>query len=410
MKTDFSVKQATSRPRHPAARIAMLAFLALLAFGGQPFGALPQKAQVAQAAQQVPFPCSPTLAVTEGPFWRAGSPARTSLIEPGMQGVRVLVSGYVYNTSCQPIPNAWLDFWQTNYNGQYDNTGYTLRGHEYTDASGRYQMETIVPGEYPGRTVHIHVKVQAPGGPILTTQLFFPDVAHNSSDGIFSPSLVVRLENTPQGKTAYYNFVVNTASKSPVPPTGGGHTFKETGFAVAGRFWDVWQGGRSFEDSLYINGYPITALRDEVSPTDGKTYRTQWFERTRFELHPENQSPNDVLLGLLGVSAAQGRQNEEPFKPVANPGGNQQWFSETRHTLGDYNSEGGRAIINFWSQRGDIRQFGLPISQPFMETNKADGKTYLVQYFERQRFEYHPENKGTRFQVLLGRLGAEQVK
>src|SRR5438046_1708568 len=178
MKIDFSAKQATSRPRHPAIRIAMLALLALLAFGGPPIGVSPEKAQAAQApqvAQQVPFPCSTTLAVTEGPYWRVGSPARTSLIDPGMVGVRVLVTGYVYNTNCQPVANAWLDFWQANYYGEYDNTGYTLRGHEYADANGRYQMETIVPGEYPGRTVHIHVKVQAPGGPVLTTQLVFPD-------------------------------------------------------------------------------------------------------------------------------------------------------------------------------------------------------------------------------------------
>jgi hypothetical protein len=155
-------------------------------------------------------------------------------------------------------------------------------------------------------------------------------------------------------------------------------------------------------------------VRDEVSPSDGRTYKTQWFERARFEAHPENQAPNDVLLGLLGVAAAQGNQNRAPFKPVANPGvskeGRQQWFSQTGHTLGDYNTEGGRAIITFWSQRGDVKQFGLPISEPFMETNKGDGTSHLVQYFERQRFEFHPEYRGTRFEVLLGRLGAEQFK
>src|SRR5205085_12069053 len=137
--------------------------------------------------------------------------------------------------------------------------------------------------------------------------------------------------------------------------------------------------------------------------------KTQWFERARFELHPEYSPPNDVQLGLLGVAATRGRESEAPFKPVANPGGREQWFAQTGHTLGDTHTEAGRAIIDFWSQRGDVRQFGLPISQPFMETN-SDGKTYLVQYFERQRFEYHPEYKGTRFQILLGRLGVEQVK
>src|SRR5438552_2924188 len=229
MKITLSIRQAKSRRPQPAIRLAMLALSALLVFGGQSFVAQPQKAQ---ASRQVPFPCSLTLGVTEGPFWRVGSPERSSLLEPGMVGARVIATGYVYDTNCQPIPNAWLDFWQANYDGQYDNTGYTLRGHEYADQSGHYQMQTIVPGEYPGRTIHIHMKVQAPGGPVLTTQIFFPDVAHNSQDGIFDPSLVVDLENTQNGKMAFYNFVVNTAARSPVPPATNSYMFRESGFTV----------------------------------------------------------------------------------------------------------------------------------------------------------------------------------
>jgi hypothetical protein len=186
----------------------------------------------------------------------------------------------------------------------------------------------------------------------------------------------------------------------------GGYTFPQTGHRVEGRFWEVWQRGRTFDDSLYINGLPITTLREEVSPTDGKTYKTQWFERARFEAHPENQPPGDVLLGLLGIAASRGRQ-DAAFKPVANPGDGLQWFEQTGHTLGD-SSEAGQAITRAWMGLGRIAQFGLPISQPFKEVSKDDGKSYTVQYFERQRFEYHPEHKGTRFVVLLGRLGAEQ--
>jgi hypothetical protein len=169
----------------------------------------------------------------------------------------------------------------------------------------------------------------------------------------------------------------------------------------------MWQGTRAFDDSVYINGFPITALRPETSDTDGKTYETQWFERSRFEQHPENPAPFDVLLGLLGTVAAEGRQNEAPFRPVTNPGGGIVWFQETGHTLGD-NSEGGRAIATYWNRLGGIPQFGFPLSQPFMEQSRDNGQTYLVQYFERQRFEYHPEQRGTRYEVLLGRLGVEQ--
>jgi hypothetical protein len=185
------------------------------------------------------------------------------------------------------------------------------------------------------------------------------------------------------------------------------HAFGETSKVVTGRFWQVWQGGRSYQDSLFINGLPITDKRPEVNPTDGKTYETQWFERARFEYHPENKPPNDVLLGLMGVRSVQSRQ-DEAFKPFADLSISLPWFSQTRHTLGD-TSEGGLAIAAFWNRLGGLAQFGYPLSQPFVETSKENGKPYLVQYFERQRFEYHPENKGTQYEVLLGRLGAEQL-
>ncbi len=193
---------------------------------------------------------------------------------------------------------------------------------------------------------------------------------------------------------------------------GGGsstnsYSFAQTGFQVSGRFWDVWQSGQPFNDSLYINGLPITDMHPEINVTDGKTYQTQWFERARFELHPENQAPDDVLLGLLGTDATAGRTSESAFQAVPNPGGDIPWFRETGHTLGD-DSEGGKAIAAYWNQYGNLKQFGFPLSQPFYEYNSADGHTYLVQYFERQRFEYHPENKGTRYEVLLGLLGVEQ--
>jgi hypothetical protein len=285
-----------------------------------------------------------------------------------------------------------------------------MRGHVYTDQTGRYQIETVLPGEYPGRTAHIHVKVRAPGGPVLTSQLFFPGVARNASDGIYNAALLVSVQDTTAGKVATYNFVLNVAVAA--PPAGGGsgtsYTFQETGLTVSGDFWTAWQGDRPFADSLYINGLPITAVRDEISSTDGKVYKTQWFERARFEYHPENQAPFNVLLGLLGNAAAQTRQGEASFRAVANPGAPLRWFSETGHTVGD-SSAGGQAIAAFWTRLGEVPQFGLPISQPFLETSKDDGKQYLVQYFERQRLEYHPENRGTPFEVLLGRLGAEQV-
>ena len=235
-----------------------------------------------------------------------------------------------------------------------------------------------------------------------------PDSPGNEKDGLFDRALLVSLQDVPGGKAGTFNFVLNFTGPRQPQSASDSHTFADTGITVTGDFWTAWQGGRSFEESVYINGLPITPERDETSPTDGKVYRTQWFERTRFEYHPENAPPNNVLLGLLGTAAARARQAEAPFVRIDNPGGELPYFSQTGHTLGD-GSEGGRAIAALWDRLGGLAQFGYPISQPFNETNKSDGKQYLVQYFERQRFEYHPENRGTAFEVLLGRLGAEQV-
>jgi protocatechuate 3,4-dioxygenase beta subunit len=151
-----------------------------------------------------------TPAQTEGPYYTPNTPERTSLIEPGMGGTKLIVTGYVLTSGCQPVARAWLDFWQADDKGVYDNSGYRLRGHLYTDETGRYTLETILPGEYPGRTQHIHVKVQAPAGPILTTQIYFPNAPGNESDSIFNPALSAQLQDTPAGQVALFNFVVDT--------------------------------------------------------------------------------------------------------------------------------------------------------------------------------------------------------
>lgn len=147
---------------------------------------------------------------TEGPYFTPNSPERTSLLEPGLPGTKIVVSGYVLGTSCQPVAGALLDFWQADERGEYDNVGYRLRGHQFTDASGRYTLETVVPGLYPGRTRHFHLKVQAPTRPVLTTQLYFPNEAANPRDRIFNPGLVLDIQDAPDGsKLARFDFVLN---------------------------------------------------------------------------------------------------------------------------------------------------------------------------------------------------------
>jgi protocatechuate 3,4-dioxygenase beta subunit len=102
-----------------------------------------------------------------------------------------------------------VDFWQADAGGAYDNAGYTLRGHQFADSQGQYRLETIVPGLYPGRTRHFHVRVQAPNRPVLTTQLYFPGEPGNQRDGIFNPRLVIALRDSSGGKAGAFDFVLN---------------------------------------------------------------------------------------------------------------------------------------------------------------------------------------------------------
>ncbi len=145
--------------------------------------------------------------MTEGPYFTPGSP-ETKDLAGDLPGKKLRLSGYVLTADCHPVPNTKIDFWQTDAQGRYDNTGYRLRGHQFTDAKGRYELLTVVPGEYPGRTAHIHIKVQAPSGPELTTQLFLPGVAQNQQDRIFDENLLVQVLEDNGETVAAFDFVV----------------------------------------------------------------------------------------------------------------------------------------------------------------------------------------------------------
>jgi protocatechuate 3,4-dioxygenase beta subunit len=145
----------------------------------------------------------------EGPFFKPSSPQRASLMEAGLKGAKLLVTGYVLTTSCKPIAGAVLDFWHADDEGVYDNQGFRLRGHQQTNADGSFKLETIVPGLYPGRTRHIHVKAAAPGGKVLTTQLYFPGERFNARDGLFRPELVMNMSDTAE-KAGRFDFILQT--------------------------------------------------------------------------------------------------------------------------------------------------------------------------------------------------------
>lgn len=151
----------------------------------------------------------PTIAETEGPFFKPRSPLRSDLREVGMAGRPVELSGYVLTHSCQPISGALVDLWHADDAGNYDNAGFRLRGHVFTDNEGRYLFRTVVPGLYSGRTRHYHVKVQAPGQPsLLTTQFYFPEEKQNRRDGLFRRELVMRTQQTDDRLLARFDVIL----------------------------------------------------------------------------------------------------------------------------------------------------------------------------------------------------------
>ena len=174
----------------------------------------------------------------------------------------------------------------------------------------------------------------------------------------------------------------------------GERFFPETGHTVSANFLAYWQrfGG------LELFGYPLTEELQE----DGRA--VQYFERARFELHPGSWPERyDVLLGRLGYLLVETRiaMGEEPFQPVvAGSDENCTFHPGTEHRLCF-------AFRDFWQSHGGLEIFGFPLSEEFSERNPDDGALYTVQYFERARFEWHPDAQGGTGLVLLGRLGAQ---
>lgn len=124
-----------------------------------------------------------------------------------------MITGRVFDRQCQPVAGAKVDFWQADDQGQYDNSGYRLRGHQFSDENGNYTLETILPGEYPGRTSHIHVKVFAPdGSELLTTQIYIPGLSDQTPDRIYDPQLLAQdMELGVDGRRRLgFNFVLDT--------------------------------------------------------------------------------------------------------------------------------------------------------------------------------------------------------
>ena len=153
----------------------------------------------------------PTEEQIEGPFFKPRSPQRSDLIVPGTKAKLVTLEGRVLSRSCRPVGGALLDMWHADENGDYDNSGFRYRGHLFSDSTGAYRFRTILPGPYPGRTRHYHLKVQAQRLPILTTQLYFPGEKGNDYDDFFSQELLVSFQDGRAGATARFDFILDLA-------------------------------------------------------------------------------------------------------------------------------------------------------------------------------------------------------
>lgn len=154
----------------------------------------------------------PTLRQPEGPYFKPSSPERANLFETGMPGKVLDLTGFVLTRNCKPIARVLLDIWQANDRGEYDNRGFKLRGHMYSDENGHFRFRTVVPGPYEDRTRHIHFKIQAPGQSVLTTQLYFPDEPRNRSDVFFRQDLVIPVVPAEGGISGLFNFVIDMSS------------------------------------------------------------------------------------------------------------------------------------------------------------------------------------------------------
>lgn len=190
-----------------------------------------------------------------------------------------------------------------------------------------------------------------------------------------------------------------------VSPGGSSRLFPETGKTVRGMFLEYW----NTHGGLMQQGYPISEEMQEQSPTNGKTYTVQYFERAIFEFHPENKgTPYQVLLSLVGNFQYQakypngaGSALHSAQQPNTSTGS--VFFPQTGKRLGG-------VFLSYWNAHGGLAQQGYPISDEFTEVSELDGKPYTVQYFERAVFEWHPEMADTPYEVLLSQLGTYRYK
>jgi hypothetical protein len=247
-----------------------------------------------------------------------------------------------------------------------------------SDTPEEYAVRAYGRSSHRDAAAQPFIQAGAPvGGPSPTA----PPQAATPTPSAPGPSTTPTPPTAPSPRPAAFNTVAD-------PHQAGVAFLAPTGHTLRDPFLSYWQqhGG------LAQFGYPLSEPFSEQS----NTYTVQYFERNRFEYHPENPTGQQVLLGLLGVSLTNGRNfaTSQAFPSTAD----YVYFPQTQHSLG--NSSG---FLKYWQQHGGLAIYGYPISEELIENG------YTVQYFERNRFEYHPELPDP-YKVSLGLLGSELLR
>jgi protocatechuate 3,4-dioxygenase beta subunit len=148
---------------------------------------------------------------TEGPYYIAGEKVRRNITE-GRPGTPLTLRLTVVDSrTCKPIKGAAVDIWHCDASGAYSGFGAGrasrtfMRGIQRTNANGVAIFKTVYPGWYPGRTVHIHVKVHVRGNVVHTGQLYFSD---RVTDAVY------RRPPTPDARTARHGMPTTRCTRT----------------------------------------------------------------------------------------------------------------------------------------------------------------------------------------------------
>ncbi len=201
---------------------------------------------------------------------------------------------------------------------------------------------------------------------------------------------ISRTSGAEKAQAQYWSYY-NLKSKIQNPKSDEGRYYEATGYTLAPQFIDFYDN----HGGVPLFGYPVSEARMEGG------YLVQWTERQRLEWHPEHKgSQYEVLLGLLGRELTRGFAgpafNGQPPDFKEQSASTEAYFSETQQSVAE-------PFLTYWNTNGDMPVFGFPISS--LHTNDAGLR---VQWFERARFEYHPELP-EQYRVLLGHLGLEAL-